>query len=157
MADDLEMARRRRQQRRAAPPAGAFGPGRRKREAIDRVMARVDAAAIRRDPAAYWAGKTPVPQRITSALDILGMYGPQVDEALGGAEPMVDEWESGERVPSFTQVQALAKLTGFPVRFFYMPPPAPVTNGWICGPGGCQPLGESQGQPCTCGSCPVHG
>jgi hypothetical protein len=141
VTDDLERARQRRERRRATAPAGAFGPSARKQETIDRVLARVDSAAERHDPAAYWAGKVPTPERITIALDMRDLYGPEVDEALGGEEPMVDEWESGTRVPDFTQVQALAELTGFPVRFFYMPPPEPLAGGFICGSDGCQPLG----------------
>jgi hypothetical protein len=120
MADDLERARQRRRQRRATPPAGAFGPSARKQETINRVLSQVDAAAERRDPAAYYAGKVPAPERITMALNLRDLYGPEVDQALGGEEPMVDEWESGVRVPAFPQVQALAKLTGFSVRFFYL-------------------------------------
>ena len=105
MADDLERTRQRRQRR--AAKAGAFGPSTRKRQAIDRVMAQVDDAALRRDPAAYFAGQTPTPERITMALDIQELYGPEVDRALGGEEPMVDEWDAGTRVPSLEQVQAL--------------------------------------------------
>jgi hypothetical protein len=83
------------------------------------VLARVDAAAERRDPAAYHAGQTPTPERITIALAFRGMHDPEVDRALGGEEPMVDEWESGARVPIPEQVQAgLAELTGYTVRFF---------------------------------------
>ena len=140
MADDLSEARRRRQQRRATQPAGAFGPSGRQEDAIDKVMLRVDAAAERRDPAAYYAGKTPTPERITMALDLRELYGPEVDEALGGEEPMVDEWETGERIPTFGQVQALAELTGFLVRFFYFEPPRPLVGGWMCGSDGCKPL-----------------
>jgi hypothetical protein len=142
MADDLDEARRRRQQRRAAQPVGAFGVVGRKKATIDRVLARVDAASERHDPSAYYAGKTPTPERITMALDLRELYGPEVDRALGGEEPMVDEWESGERAPSFQQVIALARLTDFPVRFFYQPPPPPLTGGWMCGSDGCTPLSE---------------
>ena len=105
----------------------------------------------RHDPAAYYAGKTPTRERITAALDMRELYGPEVDRALGGEEPMVDEWESGARVPSFAQMQALAELTGFSVRFFYLEPPPPLDNGWICGSDGCRPLagdpaeGEGEG------------
>ena len=133
---DLDEARRRRQQRGAVQPAGNFGPSGRKQDRIDRVMAKVDAASERHDPAAYWAGKTPTPERITMALDYHELYGPEVDQALGGEEPMVDEWESGVRVPTVEQVYAVAELTRFPVRFFYEPPPPPL-EGWMCGPDGC--------------------
>jgi hypothetical protein len=138
MSDDLERARQRRQQRRAVQPVGAFGPSGRKQDKIDRVMLRVEAAAAKR--ADYYTGKAPTPERITIALDFAELYGPEVDQALGGEEPMVDEWESGDRVPTLTQVQALAKMTGFLVRWFYEPAPPPLT-GWICGSGGCTPLG----------------
>ena len=140
MPDDLDRARQRRQRRGAR--VGAFGPGGRKQARIDRVMAKVDAAAERRDPAAYYAAQTPTPERITLALDFAGLEGPEVDEALGGEEPMVDEWEAGTRVPSLEQVQALAELTGWPVRFFYLPAPPPLTGGHICGADGCQATGE---------------
>ncbi len=138
MADDLDRARQRRQRRGAR--VGAFGPSTRKRQAIDRVMAKVEAAAERRDPAACYAGQIPTPERITMALNLCMLYGPEVDRALGGEEPMVDEWESGVRVPDFTQIQALAGLTGYPVKFFYQPPPRPLGGGFICGTDGCQPL-----------------
>lgn len=152
MPDDLDKARRRRQKHRAVQPAGAFGPSARKRIVIDRTLTKVDAAAERRDPAAYYAGKTPTPERITTALDIREMYGPEVDQALGGEEPMVDEWESGERVPTFEQMQRLAVMTGFPVKFFYQPASPPITGGWICGSDGCRPLGETTEDECpTCG------
>ena len=139
MADDLDRARLRRQRR--AAKVGAFGPSTRKRQAIDRVMAKVDDAALRRDPAVYFAGQTPTPERITMALDLCMLEGPEVDEALGGEEPMVDEWEAGTRVPDLDQVRALVELTGFTIRFFYLPPPRPLGGGHICGADGCQPLG----------------
>lgn len=85
----------------------------------------------------------PVPERITTALDAAGLYGPEVDVALGGVEPMVDEWEAGHRVPTRAQMDALSELTGFPVRFFYKPlrPEERLGGAWVCqrsGPGkGC--------------------
>lgn len=140
MPDDLERVRQRRLRRAPTQPVGTFGPSARKKQTIDRVMAKVETAAERRDPSAYWAGRTPTPERITLALDFSDLYGPEVDRALGGEEPMVDEWESGVRVPSVPQIQALAQLAGFPVRFFYLPPPPPL-SGWLCGPDGCHALG----------------
>lgn len=140
MTDDLEAARQRRQRRRTTQPAGNFGVTGAKAARIDRVLAKVGAAAERNHPADFYAGKAPTPERITLALDSRELYGPEVDAVLGGEEPMVDEWESGARVPSLTQVQALAEMTDFPVRFFYQPPPRPVTGGWICGSDGCIPL-----------------
>ena len=153
MTDDLDKARQRQSRRRATKPVGAFGPSGRKQARISRVLDRVDAAAERNHPADYYAGKVPTPGRITIALDFCDLYGPEVDRALGGEEPMVDEWESGARVPSVADVQALAVLTGYAVRFFYMPPPPPLEGGWMCGSGGCRPLGYGRHD----GKCPTCG
>lgn len=79
----------------------------------------------------------PNPYRITAALDLLMLEGPEVDEALGVQEPTVDMWESGEIVPTTEEVGRLAKLTGFPPRFFYLGTPD-IGNGFICGDDGCQ-------------------
>jgi hypothetical protein len=147
VTDELARARQRRDRRKVTQPAGAFGPTGSKRVAIERALAKVDAAAERRDPAAYHAGKVPVPERITMALNLRDLYGPEVDVMLGGQEPMVDEWESGARVPDFAQVQALAELTGFPVRFFFEPPPPPLGDAWMCGTDGCVPVGECRNAP----------
>ena len=138
----------------AAPPSlsarSALTPGNRRGSTghSTRLTRQRNAATL----PAYYAGKTPTPERITAALDIREMYGPEVDQALGGEEPMVDEWESGARVPTFKQMQALEMLTGFPVKFFYQPPPPPIGNGWICGSDGCYPLGVAMEDECpTCG------
>jgi hypothetical protein len=58
-----------------------------------------------------YAGRTPTRERITVALDAAGLFGPDVDVALGGLEPMVGEWEAGTRVPTFAQVELLAAVT----------------------------------------------
>jgi transcriptional regulator with XRE-family HTH domain len=129
--DDLSKARQRRERRRT-PPAGAFGPGSRRQAQITKVMDKVHLAER--------LNGAPTPERITAALDIRGLYGPEVDEALGGEEPMVDEWESGERVPTKEQVRALARLTDFPVTFFYLPPPPALSGAIFCGDDGCQSL-----------------
>lgn len=125
---DLANARR----KRAAAPVGAFGPSSRRQIQITKVMDRVRLAGLRNGP--------PTPERITAALNIRDLYGPEVDEALGGQEPMVDEWETGERVPTTEQVQALAWLTDFPVAFFYLPPPPPIAGVRLCGDDGCEQL-----------------
>lgn len=67
---------------------------------------------------AAWERGTVRPYAITRALDARGLYGPEVDVACGGAEPMVDLWEAGELYPTWEQLLALAELTGFPVAFF---------------------------------------
>lgn len=75
---------------------------------------------------------TPVPARITMALDLRGLDGPEVDTACGAVEPAVDMWECGVEVPTGEQVKLLAELTGFPVRYFYMPvEPGPLVDGLI--------------------------
>ena len=77
------------------------------------------------------SGKAPNPRRITMALDLMDAQGPEVDIALGGVEPMVDEWESGARIPTRDQIERLAKYTGFGADFFYLADPAPLV-GWVC-------------------------
>lgn len=62
-----------------------------------------------------------VPARITIALDLRGLYGPEVDTACDAAEPDVDRWEAGELYPTWRQVELLAALTDFPVHFFFLP------------------------------------
>lgn len=77
---------------------------------------------------------TPVPARITFALDLRGLLGDQVDRDLGVWEPpagwtgpgwkpgtAVDRWEDGTLVPTRQQIMVLAALTGMPWRFFYTP------------------------------------
>ncbi|MDD4866194.1 MAG: hypothetical protein PHQ28_03410 [Mycobacterium sp.] len=75
--------------------------------------------AARRQQDERHATQDPIPARITIALDLAGLWGPEVDRQLGGEEPMVDEWEAGLRVPTREQVEALARLTGQPIGFFY--------------------------------------
>ena len=103
-------------------------------------------------PRSYWSaqdtqrwqhieasGEAPNPRRITSALDIRMLYGPEVDRDLGGEEPMVDEWESGKRIPTLEQVKALARLTDFPPAYFYLPTsPEELEPIFMCGTGGCE-------------------
>ncbi|GAA4209484.1 hypothetical protein GCM10022252_76080 [Streptosporangium oxazolinicum] len=82
-------------------------------------------AALRDQQRARHPG-VPVPYRITAALDSRDMDGPEVDRALGGEEPMVDDWEAGKTVPTPEQIEALARLTAYPVEFFYLPAPPPM-------------------------------
>lgn len=79
------------------------------------------------------------PRRITIALDLRGLYGPEVDEACGVAEPTVDQWETGELTPTPEQLELLADLCGVTPRFFSAEF-APVDLGqgvWVCGSNGC--------------------
>lgn len=69
-----------------------------------------------------------MPARITVALE--DRYGPQVDIDLGGREPMVDRWETGELQPTAAQIQLLAAYTGYPAEWFYLP--VPEVAGWVC-------------------------
>lgn len=76
----------------------------------------------------------PTPERITAALDMADCHGPEVDAALGVPEPTVDLWEAGKLVPSPAEVERLALLTGFGVKYFYLPAPEPFV-GFICSRG----------------------
>jgi hypothetical protein len=82
----------------------------------------------KRERAELLATGTPIPARITLALDFAMLHGPDVDRALGGEDPMVDEWEEGTRAPTAEQMTALADLTGMLVEWFYRPDP-PVIEG----------------------------
>ncbi len=62
-----------------------------------------------------------MPWRITSALDLRGLYGPEVDRACHARHPDVDRWEAGTQYPQWHQLVALAELTGFPLGFFVRP------------------------------------
>jgi hypothetical protein len=69
-------------------------------------------------PRDRWRRGLVVPHRITLALDIRELYGLQVDQSCGTKEPDVDQWEAGEKYPTWEQLLALADLTAFPVEFF---------------------------------------
>jgi hypothetical protein len=122
--NDLDRARERRRAR-ASGPIGGFGGPARAVHAMGRAVVRMREAEAR-------AGRlAPNPRRITLALDVCGLYGPEVDAACGVVEPAVDEWESGALVPTVEQVEALARLTGFPFSSFFMDDPAPVDAGQV--------------------------
>ena len=82
--------------------------------------------------------QAPNPHQITLALDSRCLYGPEVDSTLGGREPMVDEWESGKRIPTFEQIMALAYLTEYPILFFYEPDSPDFGPVLLCGADGCE-------------------
>ncbi len=84
---------------------------------------------------------TPVPARITLALNAGDHSGPDVDLAVdtweGNPDGDVDAWEAGTAVPTPEQVQLLAELTGATARWFYLPlVEGPLWSGpvFICGP-----------------------
>lgn len=81
-------------------------------------------------------GRRPTPERITAALDLAGLHGPEVDAALGVVEPVVDLWEEGRLVPSDAELRRLAALTGFMVDWFFRPAPEPLGGPlFICSRG----------------------
>lgn len=97
------------------------------------------------DDAAQYRTMKPTPNRITHALNQRGLYGPQVDQACGVEEPAVDMWEAGALVPTFEQVEALAKLTEFPIGWFYQPPIESIDHGIVCWKtGGCEAIGRDK-------------
>lgn len=79
-----------------------------------------------------WRDGLVSPLAITTALNLGELYGPEVDEACGVEEPAVDEWEAATRYPTWPQLEALARLTGFPVRFFTERRAEPPSGGFMC-------------------------
>jgi hypothetical protein len=75
----------------------------------------------------------PAPRQITLALDARGLEGPEVDEACGVAEPVVDLWEAGVLLPTTEQVARLSRLTGQTPPFFYERVAAPAGRMFVCG------------------------
>ncbi len=91
----------------------------------------------------------PRPHRISRALDMAGLFGPEADGQLGVAEPALDLWEAGALVPTAGQLGELARRAGVPVEWFYSDEPLPeVRLGTVCyrtrkaagGGSRCQPL-----------------
>jgi hypothetical protein len=107
------------------------------RQASERETARLEADYRAGGVVAY-------PDRITLALDLCGLYGPDVDRACLAEEPAVDEWEAGTAAPTWEQLTALATLTGFRPRLFFEPVTA-FTGGWMCGP--CERLEPRESVP----------
>lgn len=90
------------------------------------VQARLAAQAAERgwqeQARTRWEAGLVIPDRITAALDLCELYGPEVDRACGVQEPAVDLWEAGRLYPSLDQLAALARLTGFRPVWFTLPP-----------------------------------
>jgi hypothetical protein len=84
-------------------------------------LRRIEHAHGAPDAKARWLRGLTVPHRITLALDICKLDGPEVDKACGVQEPAVDLWECGTLYPTWEQLLRLAALTDFPVAFFTAP------------------------------------
>lgn len=85
--------------------------------------------------------RSPNRDRITVALDLRMMHGPEVDEALGvldALDTVVDSWEDGTAVPSEEDVRRLATLTGFAPEWFYQGTLPQLEGAWLCGTDGCR-------------------
>ncbi len=99
---------------------------------------RLTALAIQQRNQALIETGTPTPRRITMALDLAGLFGPEADARLGVEEPTVDQWEAGQVVPTREQLQRLADLAGVTLAWLYRPAPNPLGPMFLCGEGGCE-------------------
>lgn len=101
------------------------------------------------DPVEAWRDGLVSPRAITAALDMRALYGPEVDHACGVQEPAVDQWEAGLLYPTWEQLEALSRLTQFPVQYFTRAHDDEITGGFLCqrsGRGrGCRPLSAPSG------------
>ncbi len=104
--------------RRATPAEAQNIRNRRRQQALQ--AATIHDRATKQAHVLWAAGKV-VPWRITQALNAGGHEGPEVDAACGVLEPAVDEWESGDRYPTWEQLEALTRLTGYGVAWFTRP------------------------------------
>ena len=80
--------------------------------------------------------RAPNRDRISTALDMRGLYGPEVDEALGVADvfdTVVDAWETGDLVPTESEIRRLSMLTGMPPAWFYRGTLPVADHVFICG------------------------
>jgi len=100
---------------------------------------------LRRAPVEPVELKWPLPDRppnvdrITCALDLRMMDGPEVDEALGVADALdtvVDAWEAGEAVPTQDEIRRLARLTGMLPAWFYNGSLPKADQAFVCRMGG---------------------
>jgi hypothetical protein len=93
-----------------------------------------------------WRAGALVPYRITKALDLAGLYGPEVDRLCEAEEPEVDEWEIGTRYPRLAQVRALADLTDLHPLWFFRTTDQDTDRltspAFMCGDRGCELLVE---------------
>lgn len=83
----------------------------------------------------------PQPWRISLALDIAGLYDPELSAALDVPVGEVDRWEEGMTIPSSEQLVALASLTKHDVGYFFTDEPPPTRlAGFACASRRCIPL-----------------
>lgn len=99
-------------------PDGSHDDRRFREVRAERGRARLARLADDREAYRRWRAGLVCPHRITMALDMHDLHGPDVDIACKAAEPEVDQWEAGERYPSWAQLVALAELTGMTARWF---------------------------------------
>lgn len=132
MGKDPEWRRRGRELAKAQNAAG--------RAAYQEALARQQEPKNKRWEQHLLASGTVVPARITMAMDLAGLYGPEVDDRCGtfhgNPDGDIDRWEQALAVPSPEQVRLMAEATGFPIPWFYAPlepGPTPGTGPiWIC-------------------------
>lgn len=105
-------------------PLGRQGPAHRPRTARTVVGSQAQERTADEAHRRWLAGEL-IPDRITSSLDLRMLDGPEVDEQCGAHEPEVDLWEAGKLYPSWSQVEALARLVDFPLIYFVTPPRCP--------------------------------
>lgn len=86
-----------------------------------------------------WEDRLPIcdpdPGHISLALDSCGLYGPEVDEALGVADALdtvVDSWEDGSATPTRPELLRLATLTGYAPQWFLAGPLPELSHVFIC-------------------------
>lgn len=91
-----------------------------RRNAQQRAEAQLVAERDERKGRDAWARGMLRPFAITLALNKRGLYGPEVDEACGTFEPAVDMWEDGQLYPTWPEFKALAALTRYPLRHFWV-------------------------------------
>ena len=76
------------------------------------------------------------PWTLTTALDLEDLWDPELSAAVGCAIGEIDRWEEGITIPTTEQAKALARVTGFPLQWFYRSGPPPEMAAFFMCPGG---------------------